>query len=398
MICRFQVKNFKALRDVSLDLTPIHVLIGPNDSGKSSLLQAMSALSRSVDSPLDQAFTGLWELADLVWQRDTEQPVTLSVVLDLKDQARIGYGFQCRFRKGMVAKPSNSEYVCRAGGVQEPLPDRGRHGETTLFSIHDQGLRIDRDASCQVSMDQIQLLAEHLSGAQSYRWFPGFLALPTAPDLNRRFRMEASGFGLALCLDDILGYDRDKFGELEHRFREIFPAVRSIKLIPVPAFRTPTNDTTQIPNLERADGKGIFFEMVQGRQLLPASQVSDGMLLVLAYLAVLNLPTPPRLLLIEEPENGVHPKRLAEIIGILRDLVRGQSQTQVVMTTHSPYVLDLFSPEEVTLCQRDTDGAVSVHPLSQSATIREQIDVFTLGEIWTAEGDEALVWRVGGSA
>jgi hypothetical protein len=61
-----------------------------------------------------------------------------------------------------------------------------------------------------------------------------------------------------------------------------------------------------------------------------------------------------------------------------------------VLTTHSPYVVDLFRPDEVTLCQMEGDGSVSVRRLSESKTVRDQLDVFTLGEIWTAEGDETL--------
>ena len=113
-------------------------------------------------------------------------------------------------------------------------------------------------------------------------------------------------------------------------------------------------------------------------------------MLVLAYLTIFHLPEPPRVLLIEEPENGVHPKRLEEVLKILRRLVEEQEHTQVLMTTHSPYVVDLFKPEEVTLCLRDDDGAVSVHRLSESETVRQQMKVFTLGEIWTSEGDAAL--------
>ena len=119
--------------------------------------------------------------------------------------------------------------------------------------------------------------------------------------------------------------------------------------------------------------------------------MSDGVLLVLAYLTLLHLPNPPRLLLVEEPENGIHPKRLQDVIAILKELVAQQSHTQVVMTTHSPYVLDMFSPSEVSLCRKEDDGSVSVHQLSESEVVRKQLDVFTLGEIWTAEGDEALI-------
>ena len=231
---------------------------------------------------------------------------------------------------------------------------------------------------------------DSLAGVHFYRWDPRLLGLPVAPDSKRRFRMEPSGFGLALCLDDILGYDRKRFTQLEDRFREIFPQIKSIKLIPEPAYRAPTDDPVQIPMLQRAEGKGIHFEFTAGGELVPAAQVSDGVLLVLAYLTVLYLPQPPRVLLVEEPENGIHPKRLQDVLKILKDVVKQQEQTQVILTTHSPYVVDLFSPEEVTLCQQMGDGSVSVRRLSESQTVRDQLDVFTLGEIWTAEGDEAL--------
>jgi AAA15 family ATPase/GTPase len=68
MITECRVQNFKALRDVTLKLTPIHVLIGPNDSGKTSVLQAIEALSRSVDYRLNEAFPGDWEGRELAWR------------------------------------------------------------------------------------------------------------------------------------------------------------------------------------------------------------------------------------------------------------------------------------------------------------------------------------------
>jgi predicted ATPase len=122
-------------------------------------------------------------------------------------------------------------------------------------------------------------------------------------------------------------------------------------------------------------------------QLVPASQASDGTLIVLAYLSILYLPKPPRVLLLEEPENGIHPKRLRDILEILHNLVHEQLHTQVILTTHSPYALDLFKPEEVTLCTKLETGEIKTTRLSDSPTVLKQLDVFTLGEIWTSEGD-----------
>ena len=125
---------------------------------------------------------------------------------------------------------------------------------------------------------------------------------------------------------------------------------------------------------------------------IPASQVSDGLLLVLAYLTLLHLPKQerPRLVLIEEPENGIHPKRLEDVVHVIRDLIREQTDTQVLMTTHSPYIVDLFKPGEVYICRIGDDHAAQVRRLSGSQRVSKQLDVFSLGEIWTAEGDDRL--------
>lgn len=385
MIKRFQVQNYKALRDVSLDLTPIHVLIGPNDSGKTSILEAIAALCRSVDHALSEAFIGSWEGRDLVWRDISDPLVTLAV--DVENAVSFQYQLSARFfsegRKAQIAEEGFRSSELERAPIT--FPSVIRYDSAIKFCFQENSEHLSGEA--RQAAEQVN---EALSGVQYYRWDPRLLALPVAPDSKRRFRMEPSGFGLALCLDDILGYDRVRFTDIENRFKEIFPHIRSIKLIAEPAYRVPTDDPRQIPMLQEADGKGIHFEFAGSEQLVSASQVSDGVLLVLAYLAVLYLPKPPRVILVEEPENGIHPNRLRDVLSILKDLVRGQAHSQVILTTHSPYVVDLFEPEEVSLCRKEEDGSVSVRRLSESKTVREQLDVFSLGEIWTAEGDDAL--------
>lgn len=385
MIKHFRVQNYKALRDVRLDLTPIHVLIGPNDSGKTSILEAIAALCRSVDLDLSQSFTGSWDDRSLVWQRDPQLLVSLGVVVS-NGQPAFDYSWSCRFAPtGRQATIVHEQL----GSLSDFDNLRKAYGEGAETMLH----RLVQGHQVVVSDDirrGAHLAHDALTGIHYYRWHPRFLALPVAPDSSRRFRMEPSGFGLALCLDDILGYDRDLFIQLENRFKRVFPNIKSIKLLPEQAYLTPALDPTQIPQFKRAAGKGVHFQFVGSDKLVPAAQASDGMLLILAYLTILSLPQPPRVILVEEPENGIHPKRLEEITHILRDLVGEQGRSQVVLTTHSPYLVDLFGPEEVSLCRKGDDGAVTVQRLSNSRTVREQLDVFTLGEIWTAEGDDKL--------
>lgn len=376
MIKRLRVKNFKALRDIEVELTPIHVLIGPNDSGKTSILDVIAALCRSVDHPLAQAFLGSWKGTELVWNGHSDLPVSIEV--DFDDETITAYGISVLF--GMKNKKVDIQSELFREGTSTVKLD---HIEDRTWVKH----QLDHPRwSCPHS-NELKAIQKLLDGVHYYYWNPRFMALPVAPDSKRRFRMEPNGFGLALCLDEILSFDRDRFAQLERRFTEVFPHIKSIKLISEMAYRAPVDDPEQVTMLNRADGKGLYFELKGSGQLVPASQASDGTLLILAYLSILYLPKPPRLLLVEEPENGIHPKRLRDILEILRNLVHEQPHTQVVLTTHSPYGLDLFKPEEVTLCTKLDTGEIKTTRLSDSPTVLQQLDVFTLGEIWTSEGD-----------
>ncbi|MEX0714611.1 MAG: AAA family ATPase [Pirellulales bacterium] len=381
MIERFHVQGYKALRDVALDLTPLHVLIGPNDSGKTSFLEAIAALCQSVDLPLTECFPGPWQGGSLVWSGSPERGVSFTARVALNGD-RFDYGLACKFHP-VNREVRASEETFRSASLNLVLSD----GDNPWSKVN----RLVSSEEPRHESKTAALAVHHaLTGAQFYRWDPRFLAMPVAMGSTRKFRIDPSGFGLVLCLDDILGYDRQRFNMLEDRFREIFPHVKAIRLIRQSAYLSAIDGLQPPASRQHGDGKGLYFEFAPGNQVIAAAQVSDGLLLVLAYLTVLYLPQPPRVLLIEEPENGIHPKRLQDVLKILRTLIAEQAHSQVILTTHSPYVVDLFQPEEVTLCQKQADGSVAVRKLSDSKTVREQLDVFTLGEIWTAEGDEAL--------
>jgi predicted ATPase len=382
MITAFHASYFKALRDISVQLTPIHVLIGPNDSGKSSILQALATLSRSADFDLASSFEGRWEGRELVWYLHKDRTVMLGAEISVSVSQQLRYELVCEFdRAGRGARVAKETIFSPA---EVSFPHRVQDSRTVVNAFeHTAGLAQDAAQLCG-------LVRDALSGVQYFRWNPRMLALPVASGVSEPFRLNSDGFGLAMLLDDILGSDRDRFDELESEFIGIFPSIKSIKLIRQPAFSARPYDTEQVSRLDQAEGKGLAFQLRDSKQWIPASQVSDGMMLILGYLAVLYSPNPPRLLLAEEPENGIHPKLLQNVIKILRGVLGKQAHTQVVLTTHSPYAVDLFEPTEVTLCTKRGDGSIELTPMSKSPAVRNQISLFSLGEIWTAEGDEKL--------
>ena len=221
MITKFRVQNYKALRDVSLKLTPIHVLIGPNDSGKTSLLEALGAFCRSVDSELVAAFRGPWEGRELVWCRIDE-----AITFTGHFHGGLAYQVGCEF----TPIGRNVSIVNDAAGINGKtigLP-RGERGLSCLASIRLRGKPVFFSRDQQDEIDAVNSINRECVGVHSFRWVPGMLSLPSALDPSRSFRMDESGFGLATCLDDIIGHDIDLFQKLEARFLSFFPDIRAV--------------------------------------------------------------------------------------------------------------------------------------------------------------------------
>jgi predicted ATPase len=126
------------------------------------------------------------------------------------------------------------------------------------------------------------------------------------------------------------------------------------------------------------------------RGTIPASQASEGTLLALALLTIVHQPMPPILIGLEEPDGSLHPRLLRELRDALyrlafpSDFGIKRAPVQVVVTTHSPFFLDLFKehPEQVIIAEKKSDGTATFKNLSDDKELRELIGDAPLGEVW----------------
>ena len=385
MIENFYINNYKCLVDVRVPLTPIHVVIGQNDSGKTSLLEAMLALSRSAEKQLSEAFPGAWQDRELVFAGAKEPAIQLEARLGAAEgegHAPITYHLEVEFGTGRSCRRID-EWV--QNGEKFIIRELGR-GHT--------GVGYRKHLEPGAERDSLDSIAERLGTASLYRFDPRSMAIPAAIDPRRKFRMDPDGFGLATLLDDILGYDPERFLALRRDFCEFFPQFRSVRIESMQALHRNFQESGQHA-AGQANGKGIFFETTYG-PAIRAQQASDGAILFLGLLALIHSPESPRLLLIEEPEKGVYPQRLEEVIRLIRRLQEtpsGRAVPQIIMTTHSPYLLSSFQPDEVTLmARRDGRGPVRARPLRDAPQIEERLGQgeFYLGELWYNLSEEDL--------
>jgi len=410
MLRYFRVENYKCLERAEFPLTPIHVLIGPNDSGKTSVLESMLAYMRStyLSNPVTEALPEGWEGKELVYHgAEKEGKVSLTAMSDRSLAPKeavedidppwqmLGYGFSLSFPAKDQALVSD-EYVIVRKEFDRPSPsehpdERKIHVPTENAAYTALALRRRQGRKPE---EELKLPRGMFGPASLYRFDPKVLAIPAVPNVDRKFRMDPDGFGLATLLDDILGYDPELFLALRKTFCEIFPQFKAVRVETASAYYRQLGQQGVHLLMPGQPGKAILFETQWGGTVR-ARQASEGVLLFLAFLALVHLPTEhrPKLILLEEPERGVYPKKLEELIQALKKWVEaaGESAPQIVMATHSPYVISFFQPEQVTFLSRAKGGGVRARPLRDAPNIHDRLaGGFYLGELWYNLTEEDL--------
>jgi predicted ATPase len=393
-LSRFGVKNYKCLADVDVPLTPIHVLIGQNDAGKTSLMEAMAAFGASTEAHLADSFMSPWTGAELVRHGHTPLEVELYgewSVLDGEQDTQysgIKYGYRVAFAQEGRNCTRVDEWI-ENGGQRRNLTQVG-DGLTKLHRWKHGHVPNESPTA------DVNALVAILKSPHAYSFNAKLMAIPATSDLKRKFRLDSDGFGLATLLADIALYDPQSYQALRKEFCELFPQFRSVRVESESALQRHYQANGLHPS-GTGVGSGLYFETHSG-QRVRAQQASDGAVLVLGFLALAHVPDPPTLLLIEEPENGIYPKRLEQVISLLKGLVRGTRGVrfpQIIFSTHSPYVLSLFEPEEVTFLSRDPhdpQAGVRARPLRDAPSIKERLGggEFYLGELWYNLSEEEL--------
>lgn len=324
---RLRVTNYGPIRDADFRLTPIHAFIGPNDSGKSSILRAIETLAR----------LGAGQTRD-----------------DL-------------VRRLLLSARPDREVALRASVRTWTWTVQVLRGSEQHFTLEQNGKRV---GTGNATLPNYPEPHGALRGAQLVRFDPDALRSPTdliphgAP---MQFRDER-GLGLPSLYDALLSRDLDGFIAVRNRMRQLFPAVESLEL-------RNTSSTEKTLAVKLTTGETISSE-----------DMSEGLLYYLGF-AVLPHVAGTAVLLVEEPENGLHPARIAEVVTLLRDIAR---TTQVLIATHSPLVVNELASDEISVVTRDPDEGTKVTPLSATANYEERSQAYSNGELWVSYADGNL--------
>ena len=144
----------------------------------------------------------------------------------------------------------------------------------------------------------------------------------------------------------------------------------------------------QIDTEKTSDGRLLLRFNDKGFQdPFYAPQMSDGTLKVFAYLLLLEDPTPPPFICIEEPENGLYHKLLETLAAEFRAHATGKKGgTQLFITTHQPYFVDALEPEEVWILEKGADGFSTIRRASDDELVKNMVaEGLPLGGLWYSD-------------
>jgi len=375
----------------TLELEPLNVLIGPNASGKSNLIEAISVLAAAPRNLLIPFREAGGTLEDWLWKGTPETPAA-EIETNLEYVGDGGVAFPLSYRLAFTIsdlrlrilqeelgkEDSDGDFFLQRDSLRISIP-RQPHGiagyVAAMLETSPGWDRIDQQQSIlsqvrdPTAFPQLTYVGAEFGKISFFRGWPfgvgSVIRKPQAVNLPDDFLLEdASNLGLV-------------FNSLQNRL--------DIKRLILEKLRLLYEEVEDVTTKVQGGTIQVFFheKNLDPRKPIPAACLSDGTLHYLCLLAILLHPEPPPLICIEEPELGLHPDIIPTIAELLLD---ASQRTQLIVTTHSETLVSALSeiPEAVVVCERD-DRGTRLRRLDPG-NLKEWLERYRLGDLW-AKGE-----------
>jgi len=354
-ILSLRIKNFKAIKDTgTLKPGGLTVFIGNNGTGKSSVIEALRFLRDLSQENLDRALAPFGGYEHVRWKggrrlgsHTDEAPLKEFHPIEIKVQGHVGHT-----RASATTRISGQNRNVAVFEHEEFQLGRER-------DVRDEGIRADRS----------------LLGMMG--WFHDWQFLDMVPSLMGRpvrrsqttaaIRLLPDGSNLPEYLLDLRSVPVTGIGafeELLEMLQVILPYAKDIEPVMSDMFE-----------------RQVGFRLHEGSFTVPGWMLSTGTLRLVALIALLRHPRPPSLLCIEEIENGLDPRTIHAVV---EELLRASNErTQIMITTHSPYLLDLVPLESIVLVARELGEPPTFSRPGDHAEVKEWARRFAPGQLYT---------------
>ena len=388
-----RLKNFLSYgsEGEEIELQPLNVLIGPNASGKSNLIDAVGIL-QSTPNDINTPFRQGGGIGEWLWKGEKNSnnipTATIEAIVDYPEETipllykisftMVGQKIEIvgEYVENELELDPNYEdvyflYRYENGNPVLNIRNVSAEGTGTYTNRSPRHLRRGEINPSQSVLSQKQdkdfypelaYLNNQFSNIRIYReWNLGRYTPPRKPQPSD-------------LPNDFLEEDASNLANVLHELN--FQGFKPLLLEQLQKFYEAVGDITT-----KLEGSTIqtFLRDKKFNRPIPATRLSDGTLRYLCLLTLLCHPSPPPLICIEEPELGLHPDILSTVAELL---IAASKRTQIIVTTHSDALVSGLSevPESVLVCEQNNTGSHLRRLEPQQ--LKKWLEKYTLGDLW----------------
>jgi predicted ATPase len=362
IISEITIKGFKSIRSLeAFPLRNINVLIGSNGAGKSNFVGFFRMLRELIEHRLQLA---------VATQGGADACLYLGPRVTKELSARLRFGVN-GYEFSLVPTTDNKFVFANEAALYTGQHVAGSTSRKLLGSGHFEARLYDRkdDPGLRASKGVPHYVFEAISSWVVYHFHDTSMLAEVRRQgpINDDVFLRASAENLAAFLYRIRSTHPESYLKIRDAVRLAAPFFDDFKLRPVPT----TPDLIQLEWLQ--EGSDYPFR---------ASQLSDGTLRFICLATALLQPSPPRTMLFDEPELGLHPYALSLLGSLFQKAISpvGYATNQLIVSTQSALLLDEFALEDIIVVER-RDGQ-SVFQRLDSARLSDWLADYTLGELW----------------
>ena len=391
MIKTLKVDNFKSLVKFSIDFHENNVIVGNNATGKSSILQAIDFLCSSVkeDFRIILERRG-WKVENIKSKlsspKNNKIHFLTTFVLEVEKE-------QCEFEWEMIllANKSRNEITTYFERItidnKDILSYHFNHGGNVRLNDENE-LFMPLPAGLSFSSSVMKVIRDTESISKQLRVFMQFLENSLSFELLSPNEMRLSSRGNAESIG-ISGKNLPSFikrmnEQQKNSFMKKLTEVLGDRIQQVDAETKGKPGWTQINIKEQFTNQFLTIN---------SKEMSDGMLRLLAFVAISEIQTPEAVVLLDEVENGINVDYAKSLMDVMQKMYK-EKRHQLIMTTHSTVFLDYIKPENIIFLYRDSEGCTrSVH-IFEDPYFREKLEYMWPGEVLLSMAQKELVEKV----
>jgi predicted ATPase len=381
-------RHYKSLDDVRVDFAqPITVIVGPNAVGKSNIVDALRFLRDALTGDLDHAIVKRGGIAR-IRQHSRSKPFKVHFGLDLArprsdrmtaEPASYELTLHSKTGGNYLVERERADYFTHRRRVIEGGPGiriersrrdigfvRDAEGNVQAPEPFGRRLRTDQLALGSLPFDLTEPIAEFLRHWQFSSIYPNTLKEPSLPNQDSALAEDGRNWASVIKAMKRSARGKAAFERIVEAMVSVMPDFQDVSVSSVGSYLVP------------------HFRFKSGTQTTEFDpvQLSDGTLRIFRILLALYQPSTPELLVIEEPEQTVHPG----VLSVLANAIREASEaSQIIVTTHSPHFVDHFEPEEVRVATL-VNGVTRVAPIKATQMEAVKRRLMSLEEFMLAEG------------